>query len=188
MDNKINSKKSNYNQIKLKTTKKFRRNNSNVQIRYAINAKDKSDDKQIFIKTNKTPTREKKGKFTKVKFIGPNNKAKRYNENSGDEIMLNAEGTWCEDSTNLDIFFDKLKKEFSDVGNIINLTFNVGEKLKLNISKSEYVILKVIENEIAENNKVKIKEFICNNKKLNVFKTLKSNNLEDKSIIDVILE
>ena len=208
MDLKINNKKLNLNNVKLKNSKtsrdlnscnnKPKRNISKIQNKHVIEAKEKNEVKQYTIQKDKTPkgknnsnNKNKKinfGRVKKINIINQDTKIKRMNESWRNEMMMSMDERLSEDSTNLEAFFDKLKKDFTDVGNTINLTFVVNDKLKLNYSKNEYVVLKVIENEIFENNKLKIKEFIYKDKKLNVFKTLKSNNLEDNSIINVILE
>ena len=93
-----------------------------------------------------------------------------------------------EEDVDVDAFFKKINNEFSDIGKLIELTFEVDEQNKYKFIKNEFVLLKIIENELKNNNGLNIKEFVFNNKKLNLFKSLKGNNLNNNSIIKIILE
>jgi len=96
----------------------------------------------------------------------------------------------CCDNNDLDInlFFDKINKEFDDIGKLIKITFIVDEKRKYDFVKNEYILLKIIENELKEKYGFKIKEFFYKEQKLNVFKSLKDNKLENNCLIKVVLE
>lgn len=88
----------------------------------------------------------------------------------------------------INIFFDKINKEFGDIGKLIKMTFIIDENRKYDFIKNEFIILKIIEKELSENYGLKIKEFIYKNQKLKVFKSLKENNLKDNCVIKVVLE
>ena len=88
---------------------------------------------------------------------------------------------------NLDEFMEKIKKDFSDIGKLIKMIFVVDEKRKFQYEKNEFVILKIIENDLKENLGIDIKEFVLNEQKLNIYKSLKENKIENNSVIKVIL-
>ena len=108
----------------------------------------------------------------------PNNNILNNNEDDED----------ISDNKDINVFFDNINKEFADIGKIIKMNFILDEKRKYEFNKNEFVILKIIENELKEKYKLKIKEFIYNNQKLNVFKSLKQNKLEDNCIIKIIVD
>lgn len=85
-------------------------------------------------------------------------------------------------------FFDKISKEFDDLGKLIKITFKVDEERKYEFIKNEFIILKIIENELKEKYGINIKEFIYKNQKLNPYKTLKDNKLEDNCIIKILID
>ena len=67
------------------------------------------------------------------------------------------------------------------------MIFVVDEKRKFQYEKNEFVILKIIENDLKENLGIDIKEFVLNEQKLNIYKSLKENKIENNSVIKVIL-
>ncbi len=85
-------------------------------------------------------------------------------------------------------FFENINKEFEDIGKIIKINFIIDEKRKYVFDKNEFILLKIIENELKEKYGLKIKEFIYNNKKLHIFKSLKENKLEDNCTVNISLE
>ena len=110
---------------------------------------------------------------------------------SNNNIVNNDEDDDINDNKDINIFFDNINKEFADIGKNIKMTFILDEKdgkTKYEFNKNEFVILKIIENELKEKYGLKIKEFIYNNQKLKVFKSLKDNKLEDNCIIKIILD
>ena len=88
---------------------------------------------------------------------------------------------------NMNELMDKIKKEYSDIGKIIKVIIVVNCNLNYVYEKNEHVLLKIIENDLKENYGLYVKEFLFNNTKLNVYKTLKENNIENNSIINIIL-
>ena len=103
-------------------------------------------------------------------------------------ILNNEEEDDINDNKDINVFFDNINKEFADIGKIIKINFILDEKRKYEFNKNEFVILKIIENELKEKYGLKIKEFIYNNQKLKVFKSLKENKLEDNCNIKIIIE
>ena len=85
-------------------------------------------------------------------------------------------------------FFENINKEFEDIGKIIKINFIIDEKRKYVFDKNEFILLKIIENELKEKYGLKAKEFIYNNKKLHIFKSLKENKLEDNCTVNISLE
>ena len=112
------------------------------------------------------------------------------NYSSPKNNLLNNEEEDDDDINNKDInlFFETINKEFSDIGKLIKMTFVVDEKRKYEFIKNEFIILKIIENEIKEKYGLNIKEFNYKNQKLNIYKSLKENKLEDNCTINVIIE
>jgi len=88
---------------------------------------------------------------------------------------------------NIDEFFDKINKEFEDNGKLIKLNFEIDGKIKYIFEKNEFVLLKIIQNELKEKNSLDIKEFIYQDKPLNLFKSLRGNNLYNNCTIKIIL-
>ena len=86
---------------------------------------------------------------------------------------------------------EKISKEFSDIGKLIRVNFvvnNENEKENKYIyDKNEHVLLKIIANDLNENKGINAKEFFCNNQKLNIFKSLKDNNIKNNSIIKIVV-
>ena len=88
---------------------------------------------------------------------------------------------------NLEEFMEKIKNDFSDIGNLVKMCFVVDDKRKFQYEKNEFVILKIIENDLKQNQGLNIKEFVLNEQKLNIYKSLKENKIENNSVIKVIL-
>ena len=86
---------------------------------------------------------------------------------------------------------EKINKEFSDIGKLIRVNFivnNENEKENKYIyNKNEHVLLKIIANDLNENQGINAKEFFYNNQKLNMFKSLKDNNIKNNSIIKIVV-
>lgn len=113
-------------------------------------------------------------------FLSKNVKYKLKNElNNEDDKELKI--------TDINDFMDKINKEYNDIGKIIKITFILDKDRKYEYEKNEHVILKIIENDLIDNYGLDIKEFIFKNKKLNVFKSLKENNIENNDIINVVI-
>ena len=74
------------------------------------------------------------------------------------------------------------------MGKMIKITFVVDENRKYDYIKNEYVLLKIIENDLKESYELNIKELIYKEQKLKVFKSLKDNKLEDNCVVKVVLE
>ena len=88
---------------------------------------------------------------------------------------------------NIDEFMEKIKKEFNDIGKLIKIKFVVDNERQYEFEKNEFVILKIIENDLKLNQGLDIKEFSLNDQILNVYKSLKENKIENNSIIKVII-
>ena len=88
---------------------------------------------------------------------------------------------------NLEEFMEKIKNDFSDIGNLVKMCFVVDDKRKFQYEKNEFVILKIIENDLKQNQGLNIKGFVLNEQKLNIYKSLKENKIENNSVIKVIL-
>ena len=96
-----------------------------------------------------------------------------------------------EDMENIDIdvnqLMEKINKEFSDIGKLIRVNFIIDNDNKYTYDKNEHVLLKIIANDLNENQGINAKEFFYNDKKLNIFKSLKDNNIKNNSIIKIII-
>ena len=105
---------------------------------------------------------------------------KLNNELNGDNV---------DDSKISDIneFMDKVKKEYGDIGKLIKLNFILDKDRKFEYEKNEHILLKIIENDLKENYGLDVKEFMLNDKKLNMFRSLKENNIDNNSIINIII-
>ena len=88
---------------------------------------------------------------------------------------------------NIEELMQKINKEYSDMGKIIKIKFVLDKDRIYQYEKNEYILLKIIENDLKENYDLDIKEFILNNQKLYVFKSLKENNIKNNSIISIII-
>ena len=88
---------------------------------------------------------------------------------------------------NIEELMQKINKEYSDMGKIIKIKFVLDKDRIYHYEKNEYILLKIIENDLKENYDLDIKEFILNNQKLDVFKSLKENNIKNNSIISIII-
>ena len=84
---------------------------------------------------------------------------------------------------NIDEFMEKIKKEFNDIGKIIKIKFVVDNERQYEFEKNEFVILKIIENDLKLNQGLDIKEFSLNDQILNVYKSLKENKIENNKAI-----
>ena len=67
------------------------------------------------------------------------------------------------------------------------MVFVIDNKRKYEFVKNEFIILKIIENELRDHHGIKVKEFIYKDKKLNLYKSLKDNNLENNCIIKTVI-
>jgi hypothetical protein len=163
----------------------------------------KKDKKYTFL--NKDITENKDNKENKKKIINKFNFNKiRYSSqaqrnlrliNSPPKNNFNNKDIEEDDDNNddgkdidINLFFDKINKEFNDIGKMIKITFVVDEKRKYDYIKNEYVLLKIIENDLKESYELNIKELIYKEQKLKVFKSLKDNKLEDNCVVKVVLE
>ena len=115
------------------------------------------------------------------RMIFPRNINKKLNnELNGDNV---------DDSKISDIneFMDKVNKEYGDIGKLIKINFILDKDRKFEYEKNEHILLKIIENDLKENYGLDIKEFMLNDKKLNMFRSLKENNIENNSVINIII-
>ena len=116
----------------------------------------------------------------KITSSSPKNNANNNNNNDEEDESEH-------DDCDINLFFDKINKEFDDIGKLIKMVFVIDNKRKYEFIKNEFVILKIIENELRDHHGIKVKEFIYKDKKLNLFKSLKDNNLENNCIIKVVI-
>ena len=91
------------------------------------------------------------------------------------------------DNMNINEYLEKIKNDFKDNGNIIKIKFEVDKDRFYEYEKNEFVILKIIENDLKQNQGLDIKEFTYNNKKLNMYNSLKDEHIENNSVIKVII-
>ena len=105
------------------------------------------------------------------------------------KYLVNNDDVDVDDSKIDDIneFMDKVNKEYGDIGKIIKINLILDKDRKFEFEKNEHILLKIIENDLKENYGLDIKEFILNDKKLNVFRSLKENNIENNSVINIII-
>ena len=159
----------------------------------------KRDKKLYNIKSDTNETKENQIKlnqnkyhFNRVKKIRCfSQEQKNFQNYSSPKInVINKEEEEDDDANPKDInlFFENINKEFNDIGKLIKMTFVVDEKRKYDFNKNEFIILKIIENELKEKHGLNIKEFKYKNQKLNLYKSLKDNKLGDNCIINVIIE
>jgi len=119
----------------------------------------------------------KSGILTK-NYVFKNNILIKKEEKSEEE-----EGTYI----NIEELMQKINKEYSDMGKIIKIKFVLDKDRIYHYEKNEYILLKIIENDLKENYDLDIKEFILNNQKLDIFRSLKENNIKNNSIISIII-
>ena len=91
------------------------------------------------------------------------------------------------DDCDINLFFEKINKEFDDIGKLIKILFFIDNKRKYEFIKNEFVILKIIENDLKQNCGLDVKEFILDEQKLNMYKSIRDNKIKDNSVIKVIL-
>ena len=143
-------------------------------------------------KENQIKLNQNKYNFNRAKKIRCfSQEQKNFQNYSSPKInVINKEEEEDDDANPKDInlFFENINKEFNDIGKLIKMTFVVDEKRKYDFNKNEFIILKIIENELKEKHGLNIKEFKYKNQKLNLYKSLKDNKLEDNCIINVIIE
>ena len=82
---------------------------------------------------------------------------------------------------------DKINKEYQNVGQLIRVSFVVEDKTIFDYEKNEFVILKIVKNDLKENQGLDVKDFIFQDSKLNMFKSFKDNNIINNSVIKVVL-
>ena len=110
-----------------------------------------------------------------------------------DELINNKKEEKENEDIDIDIDIDvnqlmeKINKEFSDIGKLIRVNFIIDNNNKYTYNKNEHVLLKIIANDLNENQGINAKEFFYNDKKLNIFKSLKDNNIKNNSIIKIII-
>ena len=109
-----------------------------------------------------------------------------FKKNSGTKMEEKSEeDAQCD--INIEELMEKIHKEYSDIGKIIKINFVLDKDRKYIYEKNEHVLLKIIENDLKDNYGLEIKEFIFKNQKLNVFRTLKENNIVNNSVINIII-
>ena len=108
-----------------------------------------------------------------------------------DELINNKKEEKENEDIDIDIdlnqLMEKINKEFSDIGKLIRVNFIIDNNNKYTYDKNEHVLLKIIANDLNENQGINAKEFFYNDKKLNIFKSLKDNNIKNNSIIKIII-
>ena len=145
------------------------KNENNYKINYDFN----------FNKFKKSRCCSQEQDRIKIASSSPKNNANNNNNDEEDESE--------HDDCDINLFFDKINKEFDDIGKLIKMVFVIDNKRKYEFIKNEFVILKIIENELRDHHGIKVKEFIYKDKKLNLFKSLKDNNLENNCIIKLVI-
>ena len=108
------------------------------------------------------------------------NKKKELNNNDNTENDIL-------DSISMEQLKDKINKEYQNVGQLIRVSFVVEDKKIFDYEKNEFVILKIVKNDLKENQGLDVKDFIFQDSKLNMFKSFKDNNVINNSVIKVVL-
>ena len=108
------------------------------------------------------------------------NKKKELNNNDNTENDIL-------DSISMEQLKDKINKEYQNVGQLIRVSFVVEDKKIFDYEKNEFVILKIVKNDLKENQGLDVKDFIFQDSKLNMFKSFKDNNIINNSVIKVVL-
>ena len=108
------------------------------------------------------------------------NKKKELNNNDNTENDIL-------DSISMEQLKDKINKEYQNVGQLIKVSFVVEDKKIFDYEKNEFVILKIVKNDLKENQGLDVKDFIFQDSKLNMFKSFKDNNIINNSVIKVVL-
>jgi hypothetical protein len=108
------------------------------------------------------------------------NKKKELNNNDNTENDIL-------DSISMEQLKDKINKEYQNVGQLIKVSFVVEDKKTFDYEKNEFVILKIVKNDLKENQGLDVKDFIFQDSKLNMFKSFKDNNIINNSVIKVVL-
>ena len=108
------------------------------------------------------------------------NKKKEINNNDNTENDIL-------DSISMEQLKDKINKEYQNVGQLIRVSFVVEDKKIFDYEKNEFVILKIVKNDLKENQGLDVKDFIFQDSKLNMFKSFKDNNIINNSVIKVVL-
>ena len=106
-----------------------------------------------------------------------------------DELINNKKEEKENEDIDIDVnqLMEKINKEFSDIGKLIRVNFIIDNNNKYTYDKNEHVLLKIIANDLNENQGINAKEFFYNNQKLNMFKSLKDNNIKNNSIIKIVV-
>ena len=91
------------------------------------------------------------------------------------------------ENININEYIEKIKDDFKDNGIIIKIKFEVDKDRIYEYEKNEFVILKIFETDLKQNQGLDIKEFKYNNKTLNMYNSLKDEHIENNSIIKVII-
>ena len=91
------------------------------------------------------------------------------------------------ENININEYIEKIKDDFKDNGKVIKIKFEVDKDRIYEYQKNEFVILKIFENDLKQNQGLDIKEFTYNNRKLNMYNSLKDENIENNSVIKVII-
>jgi len=91
------------------------------------------------------------------------------------------------ENININEYIEKIKDDFKDNGKVIKIKFEVDKDRIYEYQKNEFVILKIFENDLKQNQGLDIKEFTYNNRKLNMYNSLKDENIENNSLIKAII-
>ena len=91
------------------------------------------------------------------------------------------------ENMNMNEYIEKIRDDFKDIGKIIKIKFMVDKDRIYEYEKNEFVILKIFENELKQNQGLDVKEFVYNDKTLYMYNSLRDEKIENNSVIKVII-
>ena len=103
------------------------------------------------------------------------------------EVIINNDYDTEIENMNMSEYIKKIKDDFKDNGKIIKIKFMVDKDRIYEYEKNEFVILKIFENELKQNQGLDVKEFVYNDKKLNMYNSLRDEKIENNNVIKVII-
>ena len=116
-----------------------------------------------------------------------NSKIEKEISKKKDTIMNDTIDNDLFDSISIDELKDKINNEYKNMGKVIKVSFVVEDKRIYDFEKNEFVILKIVKNDLKDNQGIEVKEFIFNDNKLDMFKSFKDNKIKNNSVIKVVI-
>ena len=103
------------------------------------------------------------------------------------EVIINNDYDTEIENMNVNEYIKKIKDDFKDNGKIIKIKFMVDKDRIYEYAKNEFVILKIFENELKQNQGLDVKGFLYNDKKINMYNSLRDEKIGNNSVIKVII-